>query len=101
LNNLKFGDKVEITEKYFTYNKFSIDKCPFKTWDKEKISVTGIFLGYRNLKEGYLLADSEYGRYFNTVNVIKACLVAYDSIHNPIYVPVDSIQLKREEDSIE
>jgi len=84
---LKFGDYVLCT------SKLSKVKHSRKTsWDTHSFNETGIFLGWRTLREGYSvqLGYDEGGWGFRITRTIKAALVAIEK-HNPIYVPAESI----------
>jgi hypothetical protein len=95
MQNIKFGDKVKCSMKYITYwDRFLLDKV----WKAVPSKRTGIFLGYRNIYEGRIsLGFDLYDRVFKRTKKIKAGLVCYSEYINPIYVPVDNIELIKKE----
>jgi hypothetical protein len=61
-------------------------------WEAEEIeSKTGLFLGFRYLRNGFMKWSEYYGSKFVPTETVKVCLVSFDAIANPVYAPVDEV----------
>jgi hypothetical protein len=83
-----FGQQVKISKKYRRFGNGGWSKI----WKEVEFSSTGLFLGYRNIRNGTV--ESEEGwLYFVADEYITAALVSPGLNLNPVYVPLDSIDI--------
>lgn len=57
----------------------------------------GIFLGWRSLRNGTVLYDSDGFPYFKQDEVVKAAYISPNSRKNPIYADPDSVEMMNNE----
>lgn len=103
MNNEKipFGSTVECKEHLVRSQHRARDpKHPeryLKAWRRHKFTkpepFLGLFIGYRNVQEGYTERDYEEGHYFVPVAYQKVALVVRNSTTNPVYVHLDDIEV--------
>jgi hypothetical protein len=87
-----FGTKVEFTE---IYNKKR--SGPHLEQVVRDFGVhQGIIMGQRNLPQGYVEYE-DVGSHFvsRKGSYVKAYLVAFDMLSNPVYVPVANVKILR------
>lgn len=87
----KFGDKVDITQKYTRAYHGSI-----REWRrKDYVKTNCIYLGLRLLKNGTVKYDDEEGLYFVPNRNFRAALISPGKNLNPVYVPLSEIQYSK------
>lgn len=86
---MKFGDRVDISHKLIKVNTHTQRIWRSVEFKREDC----IFLGIRVLREGVVhYADDQ--AWFEAKQFKKAALVAVNHLLNPIYVPLDSVEMK-------
>ena len=104
IDNSHYGKKVKFSKRYVRktekritpYNKFFKESvnATWKIWTRIPYNGFGIFLGTRFLQEGTREFDGEYGWVFNPIGRFKVALVSPGYGVNPVYIPLDSIELE-------
>jgi hypothetical protein len=96
-NQPKFGDVVSIKEKYkrvwgkmpSTYGGKPHDAST-KEWRRTPFVHDGcLFLGYRTLSNGW----TKYEVGYVAIESFKAALVCHSPNKNPVYVPIDAMEV--------
>lgn len=91
---LKFGDPVNITEKYYRSRSGSNHRSRF--WKRVPYKKECcIYLGLRLLKNGNVYYEFDEGYYFEPKEHFKATLVSPGENLNPVYVPLDCIKFDK------
>ena len=83
-----FGERVSIKEKYRRQIRGRK-----KEYVAEPLEAEGIFLGCRTITNGETEYDSEYGCTWWAKSRFRAALVCLNQNENPVYVPLDAIQI--------
>ena len=83
-----FGERVSIKEKYRRQIKWRN-----KEYVTEPFEAEGIFLGCRIITNGKTDYDSEEGYTWRAKRRFKVALVCLNQNENPVYVPLDAIQI--------
>ena len=97
-NPLKFGQTVHFSEKMRREQtkKRWHSSHKWDQWGREWVAIpwpaSGIFLGYRWLKDGVVDRDWEYGDTFYAYQQRKVALVCPNHRTNPVYLPLNSIK---------
>ncbi len=92
MTNIKWGDNVKVSAKYRR------QYYPRK-WVSYDENHKGIFIGYRTIQDGYVDWDTgeygtrESGNYFVPTKYIRCGLVVFSAYTNPVYVPLDKMEL--------
>jgi len=97
---IKFGKRITVTAEFRRHwkrkprNKVSSIGTSYKFWSKLNYmqSRTGIFLGYRFIRDGFIERTHDEGDSFIMDKQHKVALVCLSERENPIYVPLDSIE---------
>ena len=93
-----FGDRVNCTHRFVrkerrVENKNGYGSTSWKIWGKKSYSVSsGIFLGYRTLKDGTRNFKYDAGWIFTPKKYFKAALICPTDKINPVFVPLDCIE---------
>ena len=87
---MKYGDKVFITRKYWRIT----DNSNKRKWVAHRFVHDGLYLGTRTLQNGHFIIKytTWEGNKFKADEYILCALVSPGSQHNPVYVPLDSIE---------
>ncbi len=94
---LQYGMPVEITHCYdrkVGYRKIGSREGNYKFWHEVKLihPYSGIFLGVRNLKNGWVSGSGLFNG-FEVDEKIVAGLVSPGPRRNPVLVPIDKIKI--------
>lgn len=95
----EYGSFVTVTERYkraarrVEVNKPYQGYENWKKWERMPYSAKCLFLGVRTLKNGTRSFDSEYGWEFSAREHFQAALVCPGEKENPVYVPMDAIEV--------
>lgn len=90
----KFGSVVSVKEKFVRKQKTGKKGGTWKYWERIPFEVNNcIFLGTRILQNGIREYDSEYGCTFDPHERIKVALVSPGKNLNPVYIPLDNVEL--------
>lgn len=90
MSDIKYGD---IVKSPIIYRRMC-DNGSKKTWKPTDHAVCGIFLGYRNLRNGFTDWYQDEGSTFTITDNFTAALVSPGPHQNPVYVPVDKLTKK-------
>ncbi|PCJ26743.1 MAG: hypothetical protein COA94_04920 [Rickettsiales bacterium] len=85
---IPFGAKVHVTQKY--RRKITGRKKEYVT---QEFTANGIFLGWRTISNGVTYCDHEEGCHWEADKYLQAALVAISPTTNPLYIPVDGIEV--------
>ena len=92
---MNYLDRVVITEKYDRHCKYDGRKH-IKYWFKLPFKTEGVVIGFRTLTNGENHIG-EYGEtYYCAKEHFKVALIVFNQFKNPIYVPLNSIELINE-----
>ena len=101
MKDLKFGDRVSVSQKYKRITKHvghGENYRQWKIWEpKEYKKQNCIFLGTRRLSNGINEEDYEAGAIFIPKEYFKAAIVCADERSKPVYVPVESMVKEEKE----
>ena len=86
---IPFGEKVKITKRF----KRVHTKGRRKEYLERDCVTNGVFLGLRTITNGYTDCSYDEGCYWLAEKHIRAALVATSPRQNPIYVPLDAIEV--------
>lgn len=97
MSQFKFGEKVICTAKFIRHRqKIDINRDK-KYWKKEHFTArTGIYLGLRTLSDGFAVHTEDdwyFEATFEATRIFPVALVALSKRENPIYVPLDCIDI--------
>lgn len=96
---MKLGDTVTITQVYRRRQRSRVirnNSQTTKIWEAWPIKPrTAIYLGLRTLSNGVREWEDEVGAIYipDTDGYIKAALVCFSTKENPVYVPVETLQV--------
>jgi len=103
IDNSHYGKKVKFSKRYVRETEKRTTRTrvhgafwthTWKIWSRRSYTGTGIFLGIRYLQEGIRDFDNEEGWTFLPIGRFKVALVSPGYGVNPVYVPLDSIELE-------
>lgn len=96
----RFGDWVTYNKSYRRSERKVTHKEPYRVdymrfWDTSHLKepIRALYIGTRTLANGTVDWSEDEGNYFKATEHIQAALVCRNARANPIYVPIDCLQV--------
>lgn len=87
LDELELGDKVVFNQQFRRKEEFNR-----RYYAREQVPLTdGIYIGYRNVSDGRIYTNQSIP--YSPTETYKVALVAYDKRKDPVYVPLDNLEI--------